>query len=351
LSSIYSITLEELRVELVANQFARYSADQVYHWLYKKFHTDPTDWSNVSKNVKNHLMMNYDFFLPKIVSHAKSEDGTQKFLVQFNDKETVETVLIPGTGRFTLCISSQVGCAIGCTFCFTATMGLKRNLLVDEIVGQYLAVNKWLNENNESETRISNIVFMGQGEPLHNYKNVENAIHIFMEDKGIGLGQRKITLSTSGLVPQIKRLGDFPPVNIAISLHSVFDDIRSSLMPINNIHNLEKLFEAIDAIPLKAKRKITYEYLLIKDLNDRVEDIDQLNKMLNKRSSKINIIPFNEYPESNYKRPSDQKIYWFRDEMIKKGHVCTVRASKGRDILAACGQLKSREDKLNNITQ
>jgi 23S rRNA (adenine2503-C2)-methyltransferase len=197
------------------------------------------------------------------------------------------------------------------------------------------------------DEKLTNIVYMGQGEPLHNYENVKKATENFLEHKGFALGQRRITLSTSGLVPKIKMLADFPPVNIAISLHAAHNNIRTELMPINKVYDLERLFEAIKTIPLKAHRRITYEYLLIDSYNDRMEDIEALAELLHKKESKVNLIPFNEYPGSAYKRPSKQKTLWFMDQLIKKGFTCTIRATKGDDILAACGQLKTEYEKVN----
>jgi 23S rRNA (adenine2503-C2)-methyltransferase len=285
--------------------------------------------------------------VPEVVWQGLSRDGTRKFLVKMEDGNTVESVSIPAKSRLTLCISSQVGCAIGCTFCHTGTQGLTRHLKAGEITGQFLAVTKWLKTNVHQEERLTNIVYMGQGEPLHNYENVKKATENFMCPQGIGLGQRKITLSTSGLVPQIKKLIDFPPVNIAISLHAAYNNVRTELMPINKVYDLERLFEAIKTIPLKAHRRITYEYLLIRDLNDGRRDVDALCELLTRKESKVNLIPFNEYPGSNYKRPSKEKIIWFMEELNSRGFTCTVRTTKGDDILAACGQLKSEYEKLN----
>jgi 23S rRNA (adenine2503-C2)-methyltransferase len=347
LPSLFSFPMETLEEYLVGHGFPKFAAKQIFNWLYQNWEHDPENWSNVSKKVKAHLKENMTLGLPKVVWHGLSKDGTRKFLIGMQDGSTVETVAIAARDRLTLCISSQVGCAIGCTFCHTGTMGLKRHLDASEIVGQFVTVSKWLHENVSPETRLSNIVYMGQGEPLHNYENVKKATQVFLEPNGLGLGQRKVTLSTSGLVPQIEKLWDFPPVNIAISLHAAHNDIRTELMPINKAYDLERLFDAIRSIPLKAHRHITYEYILIDNYNDRQEDIDGLISLLNKKESKVNIIPFNEYPGSDFKRPSDKKIRWFQDALMKAGLICTVRATKGDDILAACGQLKSMEDKLN----
>lgn len=346
--SLYGLSLERLRDALSVAKLPRFSSDQIYNWIYRRHEYDLENWTNVSKKVKKFLTENYDLSIPKIVWSGLSKDGTRKFLVAMKDGNTVETVMIPAKERRTLCISSQVGCAIGCTFCHTGTMGLTRHLTDGEITGQLLAVAKWIRkEEDNPEFRMSNIVFMGQGEPLHNYDAVKAATEVFLEDRGFGIGQRRITLSTSGLVPQIEKLWDFPPVNIAISLHAAHDDIRTELMPINKAYDLKKLFEAIRTIPLKATRRITYEYLLIDGLNDREEDLAGLEKLLTMSESKINIIPFNEYPESKFKRPSNAKIVWFQDQLIKRGYVCTTRVAKGDDILAACGQLKSMEEDLN----
>lgn len=344
-NSLYSRTLEELKDELSAQGFSKFSADQVFNWLYKQWEFSPENWSNVSKKVKEHIFETYDLSLPKIVWNGHSSDGTRKFLVGLEDQQTVETVAIPAkNNRLTLCVSSQVGCAIGCTFCHTGTMGLKRHLGAAEVVGQFLAVTLWLKKNVDPEARLTNIVYMGQGEPLHNFEQIKKATQIFLEDKGLGLGQRKITLSTSGLVPQIEKLIDFPPVNVAISLHAAHNNIRSELMPINKVYDLERLLAAIKKIPLKAHRWITYEYLLIEDMNDRKEDVDALHDLLDPSVSKINLIPFNEYPESSFKRPSDTRIKWFQKQLMDRGFVTTVRTTMGTDILAACGQLKSQQD-------
>lgn len=349
--SLYSFTLSELRDYFTEQGLAKFAADQVYQWLYKNMERDVNLWSNIAKKVKEDFQLNLDLELPTIIWNGLSKDGTRKFLVRMYDGQTVEAVAIPARDRLTLCLSSQVGCAIGCTFCHTGTMGLKRHLTADEIVGQYMAVTYWLKENaKDSEghsDRLTNIVYMGQGEPLHNYDNVRTATIIFMEDKGLGLSQRKITLSTSGLVPQIEKMWDFPPVNIAISLHAAHNNIRTELMPINKAYDLERLFSAIKKVPLKAYRRITYEYILIADLNDRPEDIQGLVDLLDKQKSKINLIPYNDFPDSKFKRPSNSKIIWFQEELLKKGYVCTTRTTKGQDILAACGQLKSEYEKLN----
>jgi 23S rRNA (adenine2503-C2)-methyltransferase len=322
---------------------------QVFDWLYRKEVIDIDLWSNISKSNREFLKLNFKIELPKIIWEGHSQDGTKKFLLQLEDKNTIETVLIPMKDRLTLCISSQVGCAIGCTFCHTGTQGLKRHLKTAEITGQFYAVSLWIKKHIDPDSKITNIVYMGQGEPLHNFENVKRATLNFMDVHGWAMGQRRITLSTSGLVPQIEKLIDFPPVNIAISLHSAKDDVRTELMPINKVYDLKRLFNAIRTIPVKAHRRITYEYLLIDGLNDQESDIEALTKLLNSKESKINLIPFNEYPGSDFKKPSPERVYWFMSELIKNGYTCTVRVTKGDDILAACGQLKSMVEKKLNV--
>ncbi len=346
--SFFDLTYDDLKALLMEKGFTPFGATQMFDWVYKKWVHDPEAWTNVSKAAKEFFRENYDFSLLKIVWEGLSKDGTRKFLVKLADGQTVETVAIAARDRLTLCVSSQVGCAVGCTFCHTATQGLKRHLKPSEVVGQFLTVQKWLHDNVSLEEKLTNIVYMGQGEPLHNYENMKKSTEIFMSEKGLGLGQRRITLSTSGLVPAIEKLAvDFPPVNIAISLHSARNDVRTELMPINKVYDLERLFTAIKKIPLKAHRRITYEYLLIDGVNDSLEDVVALGNLLNTKESKINLIPFNEFPGSKYKRPSAEKILWFLDQMIKRGFTCTIRATKGSDILAACGQLKSEYEKIN----
>ncbi len=217
--SLYDLTLADLKSVLQEQGLNAFGANHIYDWVYRKGTPNPEGWTNVSKETRAWFAATYDTSLPRIVWQGLSKDGTRKFLVGFADKQTVETVAIPARDRLTLCVSSQVGCAIGCTFCHTATQGLKRHLRPSEVVGQYVAIQSWLLENVGAEERLTNIVYMGQGEPLHNFDNMKKATEIFMEPKGLGLGQRRITLSTSGLVPAIEKLITFPPVNIAISLH------------------------------------------------------------------------------------------------------------------------------------
>ncbi len=343
--SLLDYTKEDFQQMFQEIGMQKYLAVQIFDWVYRKFNYDISSWSNVSKKNREYLIENYQISLPEVVTKQLSTDGTEKYLLKLSDGNTIEAVVIKSESRLTLCVSTQVGCAIGCKFCHTGTQGFTRNLLPSEIVGQYLVANGLVNESSDEELKITNIVYMGMGEPLHNFENVKTASYILLEPQGLYIGQRRITLSTSGLVPQIEKLNEFPPVNIAISLHAAHDNIRDELMPINKRYNLSKLFNAIRKIPLKANRHITYEYLLIDGLNNREEDIDALVDLLAAKKSKVNIIPCNEYPNSSYKRPTDENITWFCNELNRRGLFTTIRSSKGDDILAACGQLKSSKDK------
>ncbi|MEA9355800.1 23S rRNA (adenine(2503)-C(2))-methyltransferase RlmN [Bacteriovorax sp. PP10] len=335
--SIYELTEEELKSFLSANDISPDFSATIFRNLYKKNkHEQP-----ISKKIMALLSKNFTLDLPKIHTVSKSPDGTVKFLMEFSDGKSVETVLIPFHKRFTVCLSSQVGCAMKCSFCYTGTMGLSRHLKSSEIIGQYIVAANYLDTELGLKTMSPNIVFMGQGEPLHNSTEVLKAINVFMEPLGLGMGPRQMTLSTAGYLPGIKKLNDFPKINIALSLHSPFNDIRKELIPINQHFPLEDIFEALDGLDLMKRQFIVYEYLLIDGLNDRVEDADELLKLLGERKSAINIIPFNPFPGSKYKRPSDARVEEFKEMLVERKLRTMIRTTKGSDILAACGQLKS----------
>jgi 23S rRNA (adenine2503-C2)-methyltransferase len=335
--SIYELTEEELKTFLSANDISPDLSATIFRNLYKNNkHEQP-----ISKKIMALLAKNFTLDLPKIHTVSKSPDGTVKFLMEFSDGKSVETVLIPFHKRFTVCLSSQVGCAMKCSFCYTGTMGLSRHLKSSEIIGQYIVAANYLDTELGLKTMSPNIVFMGQGEPLHNSTEVLKAINVFMEPLGLGMGPRQMTLSTAGYLPGIKKLNDFPKINIALSLHSPFNDIRKELIPINQHFPLEDIFEALDGLDLMKRQFIVYEYLLIDGLNDRVEDADELLKLLGERKSAINIIPFNPFPGSKYKRPSDARVEEFKEMLVERKLRTMIRTTKGSDILAACGQLKS----------
>ena len=294
---------------------------------------------HISPGLIKELQDALDFNLPEIASAQEALDGTVKFLVRFQDGMEVETVLIPFHKRFTVCLSTQVGCSMNCSFCYTGTQGLKRNLTSGEIVGQFLLSTKWLKEKNQKALSPS-IVFMGQGEPLHNLSEVKKAISILNDQKLVGIGYRQMTLSTVGYLPGLKNLGDFPKVNFALSLHSPFQNERSELIPVNTSFTLEEVINELDKLPLLPRQFVTYEYLLIKNLNMSDTHVEALAELLGERKAIINLIPFNPFPGSRWERPEVHLIEEFKEKLVAKRLRVMVRTTKGSDILAACGQLK-----------
>jgi len=285
------------------------------------------------------LKTEFDFLLPKISQVLESDDGTIKFQMRFHDGMDVETVLIPFHKRFTICLSTQVGCGMNCSFCYTATQGLKRHLDSHEIVGQYLVAFDWLLEKNPKAIKPS-LVFMGQGEPLHNLEALRQAVKIFNDPRLVDLGLRQMTLSTVGYLPGLKSLQDFPQINFALSLHSPFEDERTELIPINQCFTLSEVLKALDDLPLLPKQFITFEYLLIKDFNMSDRHVEELYQLLSHRKAIINLIPFNPFPGCKWQRPETSAINLFRQKLVAKKLRVMLRSTKGSDILAACGQLK-----------
>ena len=299
--------------------------------------------SQLSNKLIDLIQRNFDHDLPEVVKVQKSIDGTVKLLIEFQDGQQVESVLLPFWKKYGLCVSSQVGCAMNCSFCHTATQGLKRNLKASEIVMQIMVAKRFLQQNTidyNADLPLTNIVFMGQGEPLHNFDEVKKAIDIITDRYGLGIGKRSITVSTSGYLPGLKRFHELG-VNLALSLHSVKENFRSELIPINRAYPLATVIAEMDKIKLRKRQLIEYEYLLIKNLNDTKEDIELLHQLLASRSHVINIIPFNPFPGSKYQRPDSSSISYFKNALVDKGLRVMVRQTKGEDILAACGQLKS----------
>lgn len=335
--SIYALTQEDLKFYLSAKGYSPELSSILFQQLYKNKHTQ-----TISKGLTELLRKEFNFSLPTIKTVSKSPDGTIKFLMAFSDEKTVETVLIPFHKKFTVCLSSQVGCAMKCSFCYTGTMGLSRHLKSSEIVGQYIVASNYLKEQLGHKPVSPNIVFMGQGEPLHNQEAVLKAIKVFMEPMGLGIGPRQMTLSTAGYLPGMKKLHLFPKINIALSLHSPFNEIRKELIPINQHYPLEDILSSLDALDLKKRQFVTYEYLLIDGLNDRQEDADELQRLLQNRRAIINIIPFNPFPGSSFKRPEKDKVEEFKEMLVQRKLRTMIRTTKGSDILAACGQLKSK---------
>ena len=294
----------------------------------------------VSKRIKNRLRE--DYYLPNLHFQKKqvSSDGTIKFLFKLQDENLIESVLIPDVGRKkgkrTLCLSTQVGCAMGCKFCLTGVSGLKRNLETWEIIEQYREIAR------QSDQPITHLVFMGMGEPLHNYKNLLKAIQIFSSVYGANISQRKITVSTSGMTPQLVRLAKETNVLLAVTLSAASNSIRSQLMPINKKYPLEELIAALKKIPLQKRKRIFIEYVLLKDINDHIKDAEALVKSLRDIPCKVNLIPFNEIPGFPYKQPSKEKVFSFLRSLRSKGLSTSIRTQRGQDILAACGQLSNQ---------
>lgn len=325
--------------ELLEKRFelSRYRATQLYQWVYQKGVHDLGEMTNIKKPIRCELKGYLDFpeLLPK--ERQVSRDGTRKFLYELDQGEQIESVLIKQDDRLTLCVSSQVGCALGCKFCRTATMGLKRNLSTSEIVRQVQAARRESALFNED---FSNIVFMGMGEPLHNFDNLMPALEILTDDHGLGLSHRKITVSTVGLVPAIKRFGESGiPVNLAVSLNATTDEVRSQIMPINRRFPIAELIDSLKALPLKGRQRITIEYVMLAGVNDSPEDLKRLAKILRQLKVKINLIPYNENAGLGFKSPTREHVRAWLGELLAQGYATMVRWSKGSDIDAACGQL------------
>jgi len=350
------LTPDELEIKKMKR--ARFRAKQIYHWVYQRFVSDWDEMTDLSKDLREWLKSNVEFYRIGTEVTQQSDDGTFKVLWKLSDKKTIESVIIPSFGneveskrdgfsgkstetsldsekwsRHTICISSQVGCTMGCKFCLTGIQGLDRHLETYEIVSQVWELRK--------KIKISNIVFMGMGEPLHNLDSVIKACQIFVEEDGMNFSKRKVTVSTSGIVPAIDTLGKSVDVSLAISLNATTDEIRSQIMPVNRKWNIESLMAACKRYPLGLRRKITIEYVLLEDVNDSLEDARRLVKILRGVPNKVNLIPFNEHSGADFKRPSDGRVRDFQNILINSGLTATVRISRGRDILAACGQLRS----------
>ena len=317
-----------------------YRFDQVFRWVYQKDAGSFAEMSNLSKTLRAQLEAHFTLerFTPMAVQ--TSSDGTRKFLFQLSDRESIESVLIPNGQRQTLCISSQVGCAMGCTFCLTATLGLTRNLSFYEIVEQVMAVQRAVGP----ETKLTNIVFMGMGEPLHNFDNVIESLKLLLDDHGLNFSKNKITVSTSGLVPQMLKFGELMDVKLAVSLSATSDEVRDRLIPINKKYDLKTLMQACRDYPMARRNRITFEYTLLEGINDSLDDAKRLIKLIAGIPVKVNLIPFNEFPGSVYRRTHDEKLLKFQKYLLDRHIQANIRSSRGRDILGACGQLKAAMD-------
>ena len=331
---------------------AKMRVGQIWQWVYEKGVRDFAVMSNLAKTYRSELAEHFVIEVPEVVSKQISLDGTRKYLMRIAGGHEVETVYIPEEDRGTLCISSQVGCTLTCSFCHTGTQKLVRNLTTAEIIGQVLVARDDLGEWPEpgapkNETRLlSNIVLMGMGEPLYNFDNVRDAMKIAMDPEGISLSRRRITLSTSGVVPEIAKTAQEIGCQLAISFHATTDDVRDKLVPINKKWNIAELLDALRTYPkVSNSERITFEYVMLKDVNDTDADARRLVKLIKGIPAKINLIPFNEWPGSPYERSDWSRIEAFADIIYKAGYASPIRTPRGEDIMAACGQLKSATER------
>jgi 23S rRNA (adenine2503-C2)-methyltransferase len=337
--NLKALSKEELEFFVKESGIPPFRARQLIHWIYEKYATSIEDITEFSKELRRYLSEKAYTSNLNLLEKRVSIDGTEKFLFGLEDGETIESVLIPDEKRLTLCISSQVGCAMNCLFCMTGRLGLKRNLFAYEIVDQIISASRVIKPRT-----ITNIVLMGMGEPLNNFDNVVDALWRMKEMMKIS--PRRITLSTSGIVPKIKELPKVaPPINLAISLNATTDEIRDFIMPINRTYPISQLLEACRNYPLPKGRRITFEYVIIKGINDTIEDAKRLVKLLKGIPSKINLIPFNPFEGTQFERPDDDTVLAFQDILLKHNLTALIRKSKGLDIEAACGQLKGKAEK------
>jgi 23S rRNA (adenine2503-C2)-methyltransferase len=335
LPNLLDFTLEEMEEFIASSGKEKYRARQIMKWLHQSGSTSFDAMTTLSRDFRENLSTIARIQRPEIVKIQKSQDGTQKALLRLEDGLFIESVLIPGKSHWTICLSTQAGCAMGCEFCLTARQGFKRNLTPAEIVGQLIA----LKHETPEGAAINNIVMMGMGEPLANYDSTLKSIQILTCDFGLGISNRKITVSTCGLAPQIVQLGRDICINLAVSLNAPDDETRNRLMPINQKYPLEVLLEACKKYPMPGRRLLTFEYILIDGINSSRKDAEKLALLLKNQRCKLNLIVFNEYPGSPFKSPSLNDVEAFQQILLDRHFTTMLRKSKGSDILAACGQL------------
>ncbi len=354
-------TRDEMGEMLVAaglpQKQARMRVGQIWQWIYQKGVRDFAQMTNLSKAYREDLAAHFTVSVPEVVTKQVSDDGTRKYLVRIEGGHEVEIVYIPETNRGTLCVSSQVGCTLNCSFCHTGTQTLVRNLTAAEIVGQIMVARDDLGEwpepgrNPNVEARLlSNVVLMGMGEPLYNFDAVRDAMNIAMDCEGISLSRRRITLSTSGVVPEIARAADEIGCLLAVSFHATTDEVRDKLVPINKKWNIQTLLQTLREYPrLSNSERITFEYVMLKDVNDSDDDARRLIRLIKGIPAKINLIPFNEWPGSPYQRSDANRIKAFSEIIFNAGYASPIRKPRGEDIMAACGQLKSATERARRV--
>ncbi len=342
-TNLLGLAQDELEQWFVALGEKPFRARQLMQWIYQRGVTEFAAMTDLSKALRAKLDEHASIDLPPVQSEHRSEDGTIKWLFASGNGQSVEAVFIPESTRGTLCISSQVGCALDCAFCATGHQGFNRNLTAAEIVGQVWHARQVLPARENGEPAITNVVFMGMGEPLANYRAVLPALRILLSDWAFGLSRRRVTVSTSGIVPHIHKLAADCNVSLAVSLHAPNDPLRDELVPINKLHPIDELLDACwDYARQHTNRFITFEYVMLRGVNDRLEHADELVRLLRGRPAKINLIPFNPFPETRFERSSADTIYHFQERLRRANLVTTTRRTRGDDIDAACGQLAGR---------
>ena len=340
--NLLNLTLTELEEYLMTIGEPKFRAKQIFKWIHQRGIDDFKCMTDLSKDLRNALELRCTVKAPKIIFEEFSKDGTRKWVVNVGLKDSVELVLIPEGNRLTLCISSQVGCAVDCSFCATGKEGFSKNLNLSEIIGQvWIAANSYGVPRNNTDRNITNIVMMGMGEPLLNFQPVVDAMKIMTDDNAYGLSKRKVTLSTSGIVPELNKLALVSDVSLAISLHAPNDELRDQLVPVNKKYPISELLKSASNYmeSCNDKRVTTIEYILINQINDSSEQAQELSELLSNFPCKINLIPFNPFPKSNYQRPSRNRIKRFQKILQDNKFITTIRSTRGEDIFAACGQL------------
>jgi len=349
---LVGLSREELTAEMVAMGEKPFRAKQLWHWIYHQGEADFARMNTIAKPMQAKLAERFVVGRPEVATQQDSADSTRKWLFRFRDKQQVETVYIPSADedRGAVCISTQVGCTLSCRFCHTGTQALVRNLGAAEIVGQFMAARdsygEWPSPKDGTPRHLSNIVVMGMGEPLYNYENVAKALKIVMDHEGIGLSRRRITLSTSGVVPMMDRCGAELGVGLAVSLHAVTDELRDEIVPLNRKYPIAEVLAACRRYPGASNaRRITFEYVMLRGVNDSEAEARELVRLISGMPAKVNLIPFNPWPGSPYKTSTSEAIHRFADILNAAGYASPIRRPRGRDILAACGQLKTESER------
>ena len=340
--NLMALNKRELEDYFISIEEKPFRATQIIKWVHQRGISDISAMTDLSKNLREKLKKNCEIRIPEVVYEKLSKDGTKKWVIKVGEKDLIEMVLIPEKNRATLCVSSQVGCAVDCSFCATGKQGFSRNLDLDEIIGQvWVAANSFGLPREPNSRHITNVVMMGMGEPLLNFEPVVNAMNLMTDDNAYGLSKRKVTLSTSGIVPKIDDLGKVTDIALTISLHAPNDELRNELVPINKKYPIQELLDSVKRYVNSCddKRVTTIEYILIDGINDELLHAEELAELLKQLPSKINLIPFNSFEGSDYLKPSGNRVKRFQKYLQDEGYVTTIRSTRGEDIMAACGQL------------